>query len=240
MKKNNMIASLFLLLISATGFIQPLAAEQRLVVGAKVLGAGWGGDNANGSTFNSDNGGQLGLNIAYQLGKFYTGLNLQGGNYDFTGTAPSQFTGSGSVSVGSDRIRQTEIDLLVGYYIWPQISLFVDIKAVENKWQSNNYKQNFGGLGLGITGFNPLNKNWTLFGSLGFVTGDIEDGGKNRVGDGSSSALEVGVVYTLSKNNHLNFGFKFRSYDFKSNNGEQQNYDINALFVGYSHAFQLN
>lgn len=221
-------------------FSQSLSAEQRLILGAKLLGAGWQGNNADGTNFSSDKGGQLGFNIAYQTGKFYGGLNLQNGNYDFVAAVPDQFVNSGSVSATGTRVKQSELDLLLGYYVWPQVSLFMDIKAVTNQWQSNNYKQSFGGLGLGVTGFNPINEKWTLFGSLGFVSGDIKDESDNKVGDGSSGALEVGLTYTMKQNNSLNFGIKFRNYSFQSNDGGKQDYEVNALFVGYTHAFDLN
>jgi len=222
------------------GVSQPLSADQRLILGAKLLGSGWQGDNADGTNFSSDKGGQLGFNIAYQTGKFYGGLNLQTGDYEFISTVPDQFVGTGSVSATGTRIQQSELDLLLGYYVWPQVSLFVDIKSVGNKWQSNNYKQSFGGLGLGVTAFNPINKNWTLFGSLGFVSGDIKDENENKVGDGSSGAFEIGLTYTLKNNNSLNFGVKFRNYSFQSNDGGKQDYEVNALFAGYTHAFELN
>lgn len=221
-------------------FSGSLVAGQRLILGAKLLGSGWQGNNADGTEFNSDNGGQLGVNLAWQTDKFYSGLNLQNGNYDFTGTAPDQFTSTGSAAVATDQVQQSEVDILVGYYFWPQVSLFVDMKTVENQWKSNNYKQTFAGLGLGVTGYNPLNKDWTLFGSLGFVSGDIKESGGSKVGDGSSSALEIGLLYTLNKNSFLNFGVKFRGYEFKSDNGAQQDYNINALFFGYTHAFHLD
>ncbi len=234
------IIHIYLLLIPIVIFSSSLVAGQRLILGAKLLGAGWQGSNADGSKFSSDNGGQLGGNIAWQVDKFYAGLSLQSGNYDFTGTAPDQFTLNGGVPVGSDQVQQSEMDLLVGYYFWSQVSVFMDIKSVSNLWKSNQYEQNFGGLGLGVSGFSPLNKSWTLFATLGFVSGDLKDNNKKNIGDGTSTALEVGVVYAMAKNNSLNFGLKFRNYEFKSNAGFQQSYDINALFVGYTHAFNFN
>ena len=79
-------------------------------------------------------------------------------------------------------VKQSDFDLVFGYYFWPQVSLFVDIKAVGNEWNSNDYKQSFSGLGLGASGFLPMNERWTLYGSLGFIgNGDIKDDDKVRV-----------------------------------------------------------
>lgn len=229
-----------LLLIPTIIFSGSLAAEQRLILGAKLLGSGWQGSNADASTFSSDSGGQFAGNIAWQSNKFYAGLNLQNGNYEFTDTAPDQLTFSGSVPAGTEQIQQSEMDLLVGYYFWSQVSVFMDIKSVSNQWQSNQYEQSFGGLGLGVSGFNSLNNDWTLFASLGFVSGDLKNKNGKKIGNGNSSALEVGLVYVLSDVDSLNLGIKLRSYEFKSNAGIQQNYDINALFVGYTYAFNID
>ncbi len=170
-----------------------LCADQRLTFGAKLLGAGWNGDNGSGgSDFESDEGGQFALNISYQLDNFYTGLNLQGGEYDFNSNAPDKFTLAGRVATSNVRIKQRDFDLLVGYYFWPQVSLFADLKVVSNDWKNDPYTQNFVGLGLGTSGFIPLNPKWTLFGSFGFIgKGDIKDGSDNKVGEGKSWALEV-------------------------------------------------
>lgn len=217
-------------------------AEENISLGVKLLGAGWQGDNGAGTNdFESDNGGQLGFNIAYTTGKFYTGLNLQGGEYEFTNNAPDQFTTTGRVPTKNVKIRQNDFDLLFGYYFWPQVSLFVDIKAVGNNWRNNNYEQAFFGLGLGISGFNPLNQDWTLFGSFGFIAnGEINDTNDNKVGDGDSTALEIGAVYKLDDTNHLNMGIKFRNYEFEHLDNSKQEYSVNALFFGFTHTFTLN
>lgn len=217
-------------------------ANENISIGVKLLGAGWQGDNGGvAKDFESDSGGQLGFNISYNTGKFYTGLNLQGGEYEFTNGSPDQFATTGRVSSNKAKIKQNDFDLLFGYYFWPQISLFIDLKAVGNNWQSNNYEQTFSGLGLGISAYNPLNKDWTLFGSFGFIAnGDIKDNNDNKVGDGSSTALELGAVYQLDDVNHLNMGIKFRNYDFEHLNNSKQEYSVNALFVGYTHTFTLD
>jgi len=216
-------------------------ASQRITLGAKLLGAGWQGDNGSvGGSFNSDEGGQLALSAAYSQDKFYTALSLQSGDYKFKGTAPDQFTQSGRVSVSNTSIEHREFDLLAGYYFWDQISLFVDLKNVNNVWDNNKYEQDFSGLGFGGTGFIPLKGDFTLFGSAGFVgKGDIKDSSGVKVGEGSSSALEIGGVYKLAQNGSLNFGLRFRSYNFEYLDGTKQDYTINALFVGYNHNFTL-
>lgn len=217
-------------------------ANDNISIGVKLLGANWQGDNGGGANeFDSSNGGQFGVNIAYSVGNFYTGLNLQGGEYKFAGIAPDQFTTTGRVPVSNVNITQNDFDLLIGYYFWPQVSLFADVKSVQNNWRNNDYEQTFLGLGLGISAFTPLNEDWTLFGSFGFIpNGKIEDTNDNKVGDGDSIALELGAVYKLNDTNHLNLGIKFRNYNFEHLNNSKQEYSVNAIFIGYTHTFALD
>lgn len=232
--------TLLILTLAFTGL--SVQANEKITLGVKLLGAGWEGDNGpGGSDFDSNRGGQLGFNISYAIGKFYTGLNLQGGEYEFDNAAPDQFTITGRVPASNVNIEQNDFDLLFGYYFWPQVSLFVDIKAVGNKWKNNNYEQAFFGIGLGVSAFNPINKDWTLFGSFGFIAdGDIEDTNDNKVGDGASTALEVGAVYKLDDANHLNMGIKFRNYAFEYRDNSDQEYSVNAIFFGYTHTFAFD
>lgn len=229
-----------ILLFVALG-INNAYAEHRLTFGAKLLAAGWNGDNgAGGTDFESDEGGQFGLNIAYKIDRFYTGLNFQRGNYNFKNDAPDKFTLFGRVPSSSVKIQQSDLDLLVGYYFWSQVSLFVDIKSVTNDWLDESYSQNFLGLGLGASGYIPLNEKWTLFGSFGFIgSGEINDNNSNKVGDGTSWALEVGTVYSINERHFLNGGIKTRRYNFEYLDASKQVYNINALFIGYNYSFSL-
>ncbi|HEY9050632.1 MAG TPA: hypothetical protein VIQ03_03750 [Gammaproteobacteria bacterium] len=221
--------------------MQTAYADQSITLGVKLLGTGWQGDNgAVSSSFNSDEGGQLAFSASYLQDKFYAGISLQNGEYKFSGAAPDQFTPSGRNSTSNVDIEHREIDLLVGYYFWQQVSLFADIKGVSNTWSNDNYKQNFGGLGFGASGYLALNNDWTGFGSIGFVgRGDIKDDNDVKVGDGTSSALEVGAIYRIDPNNTINLGLKFRNYRFEYLDNTTQDYSINALFFGYNHSFTL-
>ena len=222
-------------------FLHKAVADERITMGAKLLVAGWQGDNGSvSSSFNSDEGAQLAFSISYTLDKFYTGLSLQSGKYTFKSIAPDQFTSSARVSSSNNDIEHREFDLLAGYYFWDNISLFVDIKNVNNTWTNNNYQQDFGGLGFGVSGYIPVRENLTLFGSAGFVgNGDIKDTNKIKVGDGSSGALDLGAVFRLSDNSTINAGMKFRTYNFEYTDNTTQTYYVNGIFVGYNHSFTL-
>jgi len=224
----------FLILHNAT-------ADERITLGAKLLFAGWQGNNGSvSSSFNSDEGAQVAFSASYTLNKFYTGISLQSGKYKFNSTAPDQFTPASRVSTSNTDVEHREFDLLAGYYFWDNISLFVDIKNVSNTWTNNNYQQDFGGLGFGVSGYIPLKNNLTLFGSAGFVgKGDIEDVNNVKVGDGSSGALELGAIYRLGDSSTLNAGLKFRTYNFDYTDNTSQTYSVNGIFIGYNHSFTL-
>lgn len=236
-----LLRKIILVSLVALCSVSNLHAEQRLTFGAKLLGAAWEGDNGTGgSDYDSDEGGQFALNVSYKLDKFYTGLNLQSGEYNFNGSAPDKFTVIGRAPSSNVKIKQTDIDLLFGYYFWQKVSLFADLKKVTNNWLNQPYEQNFVGLGLGVSGFIPLNNHWTLFGSFGFIgKGDIKDGNDNKVGEGDSWALELGTVYTINERHFLNAGIKTRHYNFEFLDSSKQEYKINAVFIGYNYSFSL-
>jgi len=217
-------------------------ASQSLSVGATINGSNWKGNNGSGnSDFESDRGGQLAASINYRVDSFYTGLNLQGGTYDFGSDAPTQFTSNGTLTSSDVKIEHSDFDLLAGYYFWSNISLFLDLKVTHSEWRDTGYEQAFSGLGIGVSGFHPINDKWVLFGSFGFVNGNLDDNDdRSSHGDGTSSALVGGAVYRIDKANTINFGLKLRSYDFDFDDGNNQEYSLNGLFFGYNHTFDFN
>lgn len=217
-------------------------AARSLSVGATINGSSWEGDNGPGnSDFESDRGGQFAASINYRVNDFYTGLNLQGGTYDFDSDAPSQFTSRGSLTSRNVEVEHSDFDLLFGYYFWSNVSLFLDFKVTHSEWQDTDYEQAFFGLGFGVSGFHPIDDKWLLFGSFGFVDGDLDDDdGSSDHGDGTSTALVGGAVYRIDKANTINFGLKLRSYDFDFDDGNEQEYTLNGLFFGYNHTFDFN
>lgn len=221
--------------------MQNVSAGERITLGVKLLGAGWQGDNGSvSSSYNSDEGGQLGFSASYLVDKFYTGISLQKGNYNFSGTAPDQFTQGGRVSSSNVEIEHEEFDLLAGYYFWQKVSLFLDLKGVTNAWSNDGYEQNFGGLGFGGSTYITFNNKWTGFSSAGFVAnGDIKDANKVKVGEGRSGAIDFVAIYRLAQNSTINMGLKFRNYRFEYLDATKQDYSINALFVGYNHSFSF-
>lgn len=241
MVKKIMVKKIVLLLtLSVTFMTTNIYAQSNLSLGVILNGSGWSGDNGPGnSDFESDAGGQFGLNVNYSRDRFYVGLSLQGGEYRFDNTGPTQFTSSGEIATSNVRVEHSDVDLLAGYYFWQRISLFIDLKTVSSEWLNNNYKQSFSGLGFGVSAFHPLNNKWTLFGSLGFVGGTIEQGDSTNLGDAGSAALSIGANFSMTKNDYLNMGLKFRNYLYDYDDGNEQEYSLNGIFVGYNHVFSF-
>jgi hypothetical protein len=240
------------------GLLSQSAAAQSpasLGLGVKLLGSQWTGDNVDSdTTYKSSNGGQFGLNLVFQKGRFYTGFNFQGGDYKFKDDAPDQISKSDSqyskvqLQKGEEvTIKRDEADLLVGYYFWPKISLFLDIKSISSVWDdkdkdTTNYGTNYVGLGLGVSGFIPLNQQWTLFGSFGLVPkGTIKqkNGDKAEIGSGSSGALEFGSIYNITNQHRINFGLKsqWQNYKFDNEQNDEQKHQLTSVFIGYNYVF---
>ena len=228
------------LIVGSYSFSINAFADSNLSLSAKLLASNWEGTNKDsGTDFDTTEGGQLGFNIAYQTGRFYTGLNFQGGDYKFDGDAPDQITLLGRQSFTDTTVEHAQFDLIFGYYFWERISLFIDLKSVENKWQGTNQKQSFSGIGLGGSGIWPLNSNWSIYGSVGLVPAGKVEANNVDVGDGVSSAFEVGGIYSITQNSRLSFGAKFQTLNYEFDSGDEQENTINGLFVGYSYIFKI-
>jgi len=225
----------FLILLSSTAM-----AQNNLSLGVTLNASGWSGDNGSGgSSFKSDKGGQFGGSVSYSKDRFYTGLSLQGGDYVFNEAGPGQFTSGGNITTQAVKVQHSDFDLLAGYYFWNNVSLFVDLKTVASKWLNNDYEQSFSGLGFGVSGYSTLNTKWTLYGSWGFVGGKIKEPEDVELGDAVSNALIFGANYAMTKNDRLSMGLKFRNYVFDYDDGSEQEYSLNGLFVGYNHVFSF-
>lgn len=228
------------LIVSGYLFSVNVFADSNLSLSAKLLSSNWEGTNKDSATdFDTTEGGQLGFNIAYQNGRFYTGLNFQGGDYKFDGNAPDQITRTGRQSFTDTTVEHAQFDLIFGYYFWERISLFIDLKSVENKWQNTNQKQNYSGIGFGGSGIWPISSNWSIYGSVGFVPAGKVEANNVEVGDGVSSAFEVGGIYNITQNNRLSFGAKFQTLNYEFDSGDEQENTMNGLFVGYSYIFKI-
>ncbi|KPJ94286.1 MAG: hypothetical protein AMJ53_05550 [Gammaproteobacteria bacterium SG8_11] len=244
--KNLLLSSLIL----ATSVLSQVAhAQHSLGLGVKLLGSTWKGDNVDSVTdFESTTGNQFGFNLVYQYNRFYTGFNFQGGEYKFKDSAPDKIIAIGKVPSEDVKIDRGEGDILVGYYFWPQVSLFLDLKSITSEWKDDNpltqkYATQFVGLGFGVSGYIPLSDSWMLFGSFGVVPNgtikQIKGSYSGDIGNGDSGALEFGAIYHFNRNNRLNFGLKsqWQTYEFDNLARSEQKHQVGSLFIGYNYLF---
>jgi len=208
--------------------------ETHYSLGAKLDFSTWEGDNPGGESFKAK-APMLGLEAKIQHGSWFGGLTLAGGEFEFDTLAPTRPTNpfpSGSEPV---TIKRSEVDLVLGYRFWPRIALFLDLKNVSNEWDTDRYKTEYNGLGLGISGHHPLTPEWTLFGNFGVVPMNIKADGQD-VGDATRSALNIGFLYRISQRMNFSIGLQSQTQTDDYDNGLEQTHRIGALTLGINAA----
>ena len=214
------------------------ASDVSLGLGVKVMTTNWMGDNDTSGTDFARRSPQVGFNMVYQRDRLFMGLNLQGGNFLFKDGSPDQVSDAGVTVAGSaeEKVKHTELDLVFGYYLLKNFSMFADAKIIVNEWvdQDPVYKMESSGLGIGASGFIPIGSRFVLYGSAGFVPLTVKTEG-TEIGEGRSGALELGGAVNISGHNRLTFGFKGQRQRYEFDNGDTQTHRLNSLFVGYSH-----
>jgi hypothetical protein len=213
-----------------------MAAESPVKVsfGVSLQPARWQGENLNGGSEFDARASQLQLNLRIRKDKLYGGLSFQGAEFDFDDGAPNKVSDTAVAVDDNVTIDRGEFDLVVGYYLWPKVSLFVDLKSISNDWQGQSYATRYAGLGFGMTGYTPLNKDWLFFGSIGFVGLNIKSGGTD-IGDGRGSALVLGFLYRITDNNNFTISLKSQHNEYDFDQGSEQEHDIGGLVFGFSH-----
>ncbi len=202
-------------------------------IGAKLHGSTWTTENkATGQKAEAE-GGQLGVSLKMQKGAFYSGLSFTGGDFEFTDRAPTHPVNGATPTPTT--IKHGEADLIFGYYFWPQVSLFLDLKSVSN--EGDDYeKVTYGGIGYGISGYHRLTDQWTLFGSFGVVPMRIRVADDN-IGDTGRSALEFGLSFTPSQRLNLSASIRSQGQRDEYDSGLKQEQHIGALAFGANLTF---
>jgi hypothetical protein len=218
---------------------QKTAKDTSLRLGVRLTAANWGGKNRNSDTDFEGNGGQVGLNLLFRKKRFYTGFELQAGEYAFQEEAPDQVTGSEVDSVSDVKIGLTELDLDVGYYFWRHVSLFLTLKGMGKKWDNNDYEMNFGALGGGVAVNWPIAQQWDLFGSLAIFPLAAVNGDGQGIGDVSGGELECGAAYTIKEKHRLGVGLRLNTQTYDFDIGDKQEHRLLGLFVSYDYRFDF-
>ena len=220
---------------------QPLAfpSDTILRLGVKLSGTRWTGSNDDSDTNFAAGGGQLGTNLAFQKGRFFTGFNLQYAGYDFDDEGPDQISDTESTSFRDVKIGHSELDLAVGYFFWKPVALFVNLQAVGNRWDNNDYDMSYGGIGLGILGRWPFAQNWELISSLNLMPSTTVEGDGEKIADATSLKIELGAGYYFNKHHRLGFGLNLHGQNYEFDNGDKQDHQITGLFFSYHSLFHL-
>jgi hypothetical protein len=216
---------------------QATASDLSLGLGVELLAGGWSGSDAAGDTDFDGGGGQLGLDISLQKRRFYTILGLESGTYTFSGDAPGQVSATETTASSDVKITHTELDLALGYYFWKHVSLFLNLQAVTNKWDNNDYELQYGGFGGGVTGNWPIAKRWDIFGSLSILPKTSVNGDDKKVGDVSGGEIELGAAYGASDRHRFGLGLRVASQNYDFDAGDDQEHQMAGVFFRYDYRY---
>lgn len=228
-----LLVNVQLLLISPAQAVE----EWRLTLGGKLQGLTFKGDNgvSGGKDFEADTTA-VGLSAGLQRGSWYTGLRLSVGDYDFTDGAPDIEPIEGPSSVESVTVGRGEVDLMFGYYFWPQVSLFTGVKFISHEYQDQDYRLSYNGGSVGIAGYHPLNERWSAFGNLSVTNLNMRKEG-DKLGQSNGSALEVGVIHRLSEESMIAISLHGQNQKNKFDINENQTHEIGGISFGFYHSF---
>lgn len=218
---------------------QKTTSPLTLTLGAKLHNGGWTGKNKGNiqSDIESESGAGGGISLGLRKGSWFGVFNVQNGTYEFEDEQPVY----DPAPISSDEltIKSGFLSLGVGYQFNSYFALQGGIKSHRQSWDDFNREINYIGLGIGFTGFIPLNKNWTLYGTLGLNRMTIEDNNETEIGDGNSTSLELGAAFRISPRSSISFGLKNESLTAEFDSGNEQEHSLGNVYFGYNHAFHL-
>jgi hypothetical protein len=205
-------------------------SDTRYSVGAKLDFSTWRGDNPNGSSFDT-RAPMFTLEAKAQHNNWFGGITLSGGEFRFANTSPSRPNNASPMGNNSATVKRGEADFILGYRFWQRVSLFLDLKNINNEWSSDAYKVSYTGLGWGVSTHQPLSSQWVVYGNFGLVPMNIKANGQ-QIGDATRSALNVGLLYRLHRGINFNMGLQSQTQVDNYDNGSEQSHRIGALTLG--------
>jgi len=228
------ILSMSMFFISA-----PSQAAVKFSLGAKLLpGHTWSGSNDRaGEKEYESKATQLVLLAAMRSDRLYAAFSFQGAQYNFANPAPDIHDKTGSTQVSDESIKLGESDLTVGYYLTPHFSLFADIKSVAYTWTNSNHSLVYQGLGLGVSGYKPINPAWSLYGNFGLVGKMKVQSKSETIGSASGYALEFGGITKLTDKLSANVGLKLQGQVLRFDTGSIQTHGRGGIVLGVAYQF---
>jgi len=223
-----------ILLLSTTTFAH---AAVKFNLSVKLMDTTWSGNNSTQTENFKTKSTQGAWGVGMQINRLYARIAVQGANFEFSDPAPNQETETTSTIDNDVTIEHGESDIIVGYYFWPKISLFADIKSVVNKRQGSNYEMAYSGLGVGVSGFHPIKQKWMIYVSSGLLLPFSVESNDKNIGEGAGFAFDGGISYTITKKFRVYLGLKIQYHELKFDNGNTQKHSRNGLYNGLQFQF---
>lgn len=210
-------------------------------LGAKLHSGSWIGENvgqADGD-FESDSTTGVGLSVRLSKGPWFGSFTMQTGEYTFKENQPFPDNDTIPLAPSESSIGSGFFTLSGGYRINQYVSVQAGFKSFVQSWERPKYEIGYSGFGIGVSGYYPINNNWTSYGSLGFNAYSIEEADGGELGSAGASAIELGAAYRLSKVSSLSIGVRSENITSEFDNGSEQKHTVGNIFIGYNRVFML-
>lgn len=219
------------------------AADVNFTVGVRPQQSNWTVSNTDTKEHTTAGTTQAGLDLQLRVNSFYAALSSSAGIYRFDSPGPERADGVTPPSTTPKvDITRTELDLVLGYYILRNVSLFIDLKSIANKWEDDGYQTSYAGIGYGVSGNIRFNEHWGIFGSAGLMPMKISDD-SGDIGEGRGRSLEAGALLAINQNNVFTLGLKSQAHGARidaNNDGInelKQWHQVNGLVFRYYYTF---
>ena len=172
------------------------------------------------------------------------GLTARKGDYFVTVSTMLQNSYNYKDSTQTTWIARKDRDFALGYRYTPNISIFTGFKTFnihDGSLGYTNWKEEYSGLYVGLSGFNLINETTFLYGNL-WITPTSMSQKKTAQADTVTNMkavnYEVGAGYALSNSSQLTFGYRIQ--DMKSTNTTQSNRTETTTMKGFLVGANIN
>jgi len=210
--------------------------------GIRQLYITWEGSNDSTNTTFKDEAAMIGADLTLRYDKFFGGISLIGGEFKFNGNAPDRPTAPNPASA-TTAIKRIEFNLIAGYQITRNFSVFTDIQNITNDWKGEDYSIEYTGFGVGANGNVILSPHWIIFGTIGFIPVKISDSSGNNsndnsdIGNGRGASFELGGTYVIQHDMSMSLSLKVQSREFDYDTALDQTHDISGLMFRFNYTF---
>jgi hypothetical protein len=172
------------------------------------------------------------------------GLTARKGNYFVTFSTMLENSYNYKTSTQTTWIARKDRDFALGYRYTPNISIFTGYKTFnihDGSLGYTNWKEEYSGVFVGLSGFNLINETTFLYGNL-WVTPASMSQKKTAQADTVTNMkvinYEVGAGYALTNSSQLTLGYRIQ--DMKSTNTTQSNRTDHITMKGFLVGANIN